>query len=114
MEDNYVHGGSRLNLLGNQPDPKLIQLLSPEKHVTAATPPTFLFATTDDPVVPAQNSVLFYSALIANKVSAELHLFAHGPHGVGLAPTFHDLKGWPDLLATWMRTRGLMAPGISS
>lgn len=109
MEDAYVHGGSRLNLLGNQPDPALIQLLSPEKHVTATTPPTFLFATTDDPVVPAQNSILFYSALMANKVSAELHIFAHGPHGVGLAPGFADLKGWPDLLAAWMCARSLMA-----
>jgi hypothetical protein len=56
------------------------------------------------------NSVMFYSALVAAKVPAEMHLFGHGPHGTGLAPGFPDLKGWPDLLATWMRARGMMGP----
>ena len=106
----YVHLGSRNALLGDSPSPALIALLSPEKHVTANTPPTFLFATTDDKTVPVMNSVLFYSALIANHVSAEMHLDQHGPHGVGLAPSFPDLKNWPDLLATWMRANGYMGP----
>jgi acetyl esterase/lipase len=110
MEDPYVHAGSRKYLLGDTPDPALVELLSAEKHVTASTPPTFLFTTTDDKTVPVMNSVLFYSALVAAKVDAELHIFQHGPHGVGLAPGFPDLKGWPDLLATWMRARGFMAP----
>jgi hypothetical protein len=54
--------------------------------------------------------VMFYSALVAAKVPAEMHLFQHGPHGVGLAPGYPDLKVWPELLATWMRARGLMGP----
>ncbi len=108
MEDPSVHRGSRLYLLGEHPDPALVQLLSPEKHVTSATPPTFLFATTDDATVPVMNSIMFYSALVAAKVPAEMHLFAHGPHGVGLAPGYPDLKNWPDLLATWLHARGLM------
>jgi acetyl esterase/lipase len=110
MEDPYVHQGSRQFLLGESPEPALEEALSAEKHVTAETPPSFLFATTDDGTVPVMNSVMFYSALVAAKVPAELHLFAHGPHGVGLAPGFPDLKVWPDLLATWMRARGYMAP----
>ncbi len=109
LDMKYGHTGSRIGLLGNSPAPALIELLSPEKHVTANTPPTFLFATTDDKIVPVMNSVLFYSALIANRVPAEMHLFQHGPHGVGLASGFPDLKGWPDLLATWMRANGWMA-----
>ena len=110
MTDPSAHTSSRKYLLGPNPDPKLIDLLSAEKQVSADTPPTFLFATTDDPVVPVMNSVLFYAALVANKVPAEMHLFQHGPHGVGLAQGFPDLKTWPDLLATWMRTRGYMGP----
>jgi acetyl esterase/lipase len=110
MEDPYVHAGSRKYLLGDSPDPALVELLSPEKHVTKDTPPSFIYSTTDDQTVPIMNSVLFYSALVANKVPAEMHLFAHGPHGTGLAPGFPDLKGWPDLLATWMRSRGYMGP----
>jgi acetyl esterase/lipase len=111
MELPYVHKGSRDNLLGSDADAAQVELLSAEKHVTKETPPTFLFATTDDATVPVMNSVLFYSALVAVKVPAEMHLFQHGPHGVGLAPGFPDLKIWPDLLATWMRARGLMAAG---
>ena len=109
MEDPYVHQPSRRVLLGEHPDAELITQLSPEKHVDAHTPPTFLFATTEDATVPVMNSVLFYSALVAAKVPAELHLYQHGPHGVGLAPGYPDLKGWPDLVATWMRAHGWMA-----
>lgn len=113
MDPTFAHMGSRNALLGPTPDPALVTLLSPEKQVTAATPPTFLFATTDDKTVPVMNSVAFYSALVAAKVPAELHLYGHGPHGVGLAPGFPDLKAWPDLLATWLRARGLMAPTLT-
>ena len=109
MEDPYVHKGSRTYLLGDSPDPGLVEQMSLEKRVTANTPPTFLYTTTDDQTVPVMNSVMFYSALVAAKVPAEMHIFGHGPHGTGLAPGFPDLKGWPDLLATWMRSRGYMA-----
>ena len=108
LQDPYVHKGSLKYLLGENPDPGLVSLLSNELQVTPQTPPAFLFATTDDPVVPVMNSVQFYAALVRAKVPAEMHLFQHGPHGVGLAPGFPDLKGWPDLLASWMKARGLM------
>jgi acetyl esterase/lipase len=108
LEAPLAHAGSRKYLLGDTPDPALVSELSAEKHVTADTPPTFLFATTDDGTVPVLNSVMFYEALVKAKVPAELHLYQHGPHGVGLAPGFPDLKGWSDLLAAWMRARGLM------
>ena len=108
MDPPYAHMGSRLNLLGENPDQALQDQMSPEKHVTSKTPPTFLFTTTDDGTVPVMNSVLFYSALVQAKVSGELHIFQHGPHGVGLASSMPDLRGWPDLLATWMRAKGFM------
>ena len=110
LEDPSAHKGSRQYLLGENADPALVEHMSLEKRVTKDTPPTFLYTTTDDGTVPVMNSVMFYSALIANKVPAEMHIFAHGPHGTGLAQGFPDLKGWPDLLAAWMRSRGYMAP----
>ena len=110
LQDPYAHKGSRQYLLGDTPDPELVAHMSLDQRVSKDTPPTFLFTTTDDGTVPVMNSVMFYSALIANKVPAEMHIFAHGPHGTGLAPGFPDLKVWPDLLATWMRSRGYMAP----
>jgi len=108
LETPLAHAGSRKYLLGDTPDPALVTELSAETRVTADTPPTFLFSTTDDATVPVLNSLMFYEALVKAKVPAEIHLYQHGPHGVGLAPTFPDLKGWSDLLATWMRARGLM------
>jgi len=108
FEEPYLHKGSLKYLLGDTPDPKMVKFLSTETEVTKDTPPTFLYSTTDDGTVPIMNSVMFYSALVAAKVPAEMHIFAHGPHGTGLAPGFPDLKTWPDLLATWMRSRGMM------
>lgn len=110
MDPAVSHGGSRRNLLGENPDPRLQAELSNELRVTPQTPPTFLFHTTNDAGVPVMNSVLFYQALVKAGVSAEMHLFANGPHGVGLALNDPALGQWPNLLANWMRARGLLQP----
>ncbi len=110
LEPPYTHEGSRNNLLGKQPDPRLVEGLSNERQVTARTPPTFLFHTGDDSAVAVENSVLFYLALRRFHVPAELHVYETGPHGVGLAPRNPVLSGWPDLLVAWMKARGLLTP----
>ena len=104
-----VHGSSRKFLLGDDPAQTLLASLSDETQVTKDTPPTFIFATTDDGVVPVMNSVAFYAALVKAGVSAEMHLFQHGNHGVGLAAGNPQLNIWPELLLKWMRERGLAA-----
>ena len=101
-----MHAGSRKFLLGETPDPALVTLLSNELQVTAQTPPTFLFSTTDDATVPVANSVLFYNALVKAKVPVEMHIFKHGAHGAGLAAANPELKIWPDLLLNWMKANG--------
>jgi acetyl esterase/lipase len=102
------HSGSVRNLLGDSPDPKLIERLSADLQVTAATPPTFLFHTNADTGVVPENSVRFYLALRKAKVPAEMHIFENGPHGVGLALGDPALSAWPQLLAAWLRGRGLL------
>ncbi len=109
FQEPYLHRGSLKYLLGENPDPNLVRSLSAELQVTANTPPTFLFATTDDHTVPVMNSIMFYSALVKVGVPAEMHIFQHGAHGSGLAPANPELSIWPDLLAKWMRERGYMA-----
>ncbi len=104
----FTHQGSLKNLLGDHPDPKLVESLSNELQVTVQTPPTFLFHTTEDKSVPAENSVLFYLALKKAGVPAEMHIFERGPHGVGLALNDPALAMWPTLLANWFRDRGLL------
>jgi acetyl esterase/lipase len=104
----HTHGGSRVNLLGEEPNAALVEDLSTEGRVTADTPPTFLFHTDTDAGVPAENSVLFYSALRAAGVPAELHIYADGPHGVGLAAQHPVLGSWPARLEDWLRGRGII------
>ncbi|MBV9155187.1 MAG: alpha/beta hydrolase [Acidobacteriaceae bacterium] len=106
MGEPNLHLGSRRNLLGEKPDPALVLLMSNELQVTNRTPPTFLFHTTDDNVVPVENSVLFYLACRKAGVPAEMHIYLKGPHGVGLAPSDPVLRTWPDRLADWLKVQG--------
>jgi acetyl esterase/lipase len=108
LTETWVHKGSRRNLLGETPDPALLSRLSNDTQVTKNTPPTFLFHTDDDAGVPPENSVTFYLALKKAGVPAELHVYQHGKHGVGLAPGDPVLSTWPARLADWLRVRGLV------
>jgi acetyl esterase/lipase len=113
MEDGVTHAGSKRNLLGPKPDPKLVEEFSNEKRVTARTPPTFIFQTDEDTAVPAENAVRFYLALRRAKVPAELHVYEKGKHGVGLGrdPKWTGkstyTEGWPDRLAAWLKLHGV-------
>lgn len=108
MENAVTHAGSQRNLLGEHPTEAQKRMLSADQRVTAQTPPTFLFSTTDDKVVPIGNSLLFYAALVKAGVPAEMHLFRHGDHGFGMAPENPELHVWPELMLAWMRGMGLM------
>jgi len=105
---DVTHKGSQNNLLGDAPAADLVTRLSTDRQVTAQTPPTFLFHTSDDTAVPPQNSIAFYLALKNAGVPAELHIYEKGRHGVGLAPDDRELSTWPDRMLGWLRTRGLL------
>lgn len=90
------------------------QQYSPQLRVSARTPPTFLYHTTDDRTVPVEASVAFYRALAAAGVPAELHVFATGRHGSGLGLGDAALDLWPTLLEAWLRGRGLFTPDSAS
>ena len=109
MTAEFGHQGSKRNLLGDDPDPKLAELLSNEKQVTAETPPTFLFHTGEDRGVPVENSLAFYAGLVKAGVPAELHVYQYGPHGVGLAPGDPVVSTWKERLADWLKTSGWLA-----
>lgn len=84
------------------------QKYTPALHVSGKTPPTFIYATTDDQTVPVSASVEFYNALISAGVSAEMHLFRHGAHGSGLGSGSASLDMWPALLEQWLRDQNLL------
>ncbi|KAA6459094.1 alpha/beta hydrolase [Acidobacteria bacterium AB60] len=89
---------------------ELRKAYSPDLFVTKETPPTFWFHTTDDPVVPVEQGLRFYEALLKAGVPAEAHIFAHGPHGVGLGRGDAALEPWSVLLESWLRAQGFMGP----
>ena len=109
MGEEFAHKGSQENLLGTNPPADLVRKLSTEKQVTPNTPPTFLFHTSADDGVLAENSIQFYRALRKAGVPAELHIYEKGPHGVGLAPNDPVLRTWPERLFDWLGGRGLLA-----
>src|SRR6267142_3262151 len=105
-----THAGSRKSLLGDNPGPELVALLSNNEQVTKETPPAFLVHTSNDEAVPVENSLLFVNALRRATVPFELHLYERGPHGFGLGGKDPILATWPDLCAGWLRLHGFAAP----
>ena len=110
----HAHGGSARNLLGKEATPERLVQFSLQTQVTAETPPTFLVATGEDTGVPPENAVLFWQALRARGVPAELHVFETGPHGFGMGGEASADRGregpdWTGLCAAWMKGRGLIA-----
>lgn len=110
MEGPAVHAGSRKALLGSAPSAESLALMSVERQVTSATPPTLLVHTQADAAVPVENSIVFYQALVRAKVPAEMYLFEHGAHGMGMRAGLGTASEWPRRAEEWLRGRGLLDP----
>ena len=110
MEGPALHAGSRKALLRASPKAADVELMSPERQVTAQTPPTLLIHTQADQAVPVENSILFYQALVRARVPAEMYLFEHGAHGMGMRGGLGTASDWPRRAEEWLRGRGLLDP----
>ena len=95
-------------LLGKNPDQKLVEELTNDLHVTPQTPPTFLMHSDNDDAVTPENSVRFFAALKRAGVPAEMHIYPTGGHGYGLAPFDPVLSTYPPRIVDWLRGRGLL------
>lgn len=80
----YAHRGSFTCLLGEGPDPALLEKVSLEKQVTKAAPPAFLWHTAEDGSVPVENSLLLAAALHREGIPVEMHIYPRGHHGLSL------------------------------
>ncbi len=98
----YHHEWSRRLLLGDAPSDAEIAFYSPQLHVTADTPPAFLWHTAQDATVPAINSMLYAAALQKCDVPYELHIFPFGQHGKALALDDASVGQWRQLLRQWL------------
>jgi acetyl esterase/lipase len=109
----HTHGGSKKNLLGDNPDPKLVELLSNEKQVTKDTPPCFIWHTWEDKAVKLENSLQFVEALQREKVPFDFHVYQKGPHGIGLSQGKNgiapdDVHPWGKDLVFWLKAQGFV------
>jgi acetyl esterase/lipase len=108
FDQPFTHRGSQRNLLGAEAAPELIAKFSNERQVTDQTPPCFLWHTWEDKGVPPENSVVFYQALLAHKIPAELHVYEKGRHGLGLAKETPGTSAWPAACTAWLKNRGIV------
>ncbi|MEN8122629.1 MAG: alpha/beta hydrolase [Bacteroidota bacterium] len=103
MSAEFAHEGSRYFFLGENPDKELMEYYSNEKHITKDTPPTFLLHSSDDDVVPVENSIAFYKELVKNNIDTEMHIFQHGEHGFSLANGQGSVEAWKGLCVNWLK-----------
>jgi acetyl esterase/lipase len=103
FKSNYTDNGSRNKLLHFNLDEKLINHFSNELHVTSETPPTFIMHSSNDSIVPVQNSLQYYQELVENKVEAEMHIYPIGGHGYALALDNNYLSRWTSHLEAWLK-----------
>ncbi|MEE4259679.1 MAG: alpha/beta hydrolase, partial [Bacteroidales bacterium] len=103
LKSDYTDNGSRNKLLRFNLDEELITHFSNELHVNANTPPTFIMHSSNDSIVPVQNSLQYYQTLIENKVEAEMHLYPIGGHGYALAQDNDYLSAWTNELKAWLK-----------
>ena len=68
----------------------------------SANSPAFIMANSDDGLVPVKNSIEYYSALQANKVSATLHVYPVGGHGWFSNSNFVYAEQWKSDLKQWL------------
>ncbi|WP_044210212.1 alpha/beta hydrolase [Flammeovirga sp. OC4] len=102
MDKEVGHMGSRNHLLGKSPSQELVTQFSNELQVSEKTPTTFLLHSADDGAVPVENSILFYQALVKNKIQAEMHLYPTGGHGYGMGMASDQAPNWTALADKWL------------
>lgn len=103
MEDDYVHKGSRQNLLGKTPDTEDIKHYSLEQQVDSLTPPAFIALSGNDQTVPPANSLNYVTALYTAGISYTLHVYPTGGHGWGFRDSFPYKRQWTGELEKWLR-----------
>ncbi|MFP4052632.1 MAG: alpha/beta hydrolase [Phycisphaerae bacterium] len=82
-------------LLGENAPPSLTRYVELDRHVEAGFPPAMLWTTGEDRAVPPEQSLLMAGAIRAAGGECQLHLFARGRHGLGLAAG-EPAGAWPN------------------
>ena len=102
MKKEVTHMGSRNNLLGKNPEEVLVKQFSNELHVQENTPITFIIHSGNDNVVPVENSLGLYKALLKKDVNTTMHIFPEGGHGYSLGLNKKNTPDWTSLVKDWL------------
>jgi len=108
MDPEVTHGGSKTNLLGENPSAQMIEHFSNELQVDENTPPTILIHAADDKAVLPENSIRYYQALLKSGVPAAMHIYESGGHGFSFAEGLGSVENWPQAVETWLDDHGLL------
>ena len=87
--------------------------ISPENAPHKTMPPTFIFATADDPY--SNSALVMASAMRVAQRPVELHLLPEGGHGYGMRPGKRAAETWPGLADLWLDTllKGTVKPTLN-
>lgn len=80
----FTHEGSMKCLLGDDPNAELVAKMSLENQVTENAPKAFIWHTSEDGLVPVENSLLIAAALHKKGIDVEMHIYPRGGHGLSL------------------------------
>ncbi|HXW45864.1 MAG TPA: prolyl oligopeptidase family serine peptidase [Streptosporangiaceae bacterium] len=101
--ETQTYRPARLILLGEDASPQLRRATSLDALVSPGSPPFFIWHTAEDPYVSVEHAYRLASALAGGAVPHATHVFAHGPHSLGLARGAGDAAIWTALAARWIR-----------
>ncbi|HEY1062623.1 MAG TPA: alpha/beta hydrolase [Daejeonella sp.] len=99
--DGITHRGSRENLLGKNPDLKVLEKYSNELAAGPNTAPAFLVHAGDDASVPVKNSIVYYEALLKHKIYSNMIIYPKGGHGFGMKNKTSNVL-WMNQLKDWL------------
>ncbi|TCN35473.1 prolyl oligopeptidase family protein [Kribbella orskensis] len=100
--ETEIYRPSRIILLGEDASPEARRSTSLDVLVSPSPPPFFLWHTAEDVRVPPEHSYRFAATLARYDAPRTVHVFAHGPHNLGLAEGAGDASGWTALAEAWM------------
>ncbi|VUX00501.1 alpha/beta hydrolase fold protein [[Ruminococcus] torques] len=112
---NQFFDASNLAFLGaTHPSNDILDKVSPAKQIDQYMPPTFLWATAGDQMVPVEHTIRMAHGLSENHIPFEMHIFEEGSHGLslasqasasGLTETSADVEKWINLAEKWLLKR---------
>lgn len=93
---------SRKMLFGKTITETQKRVYSPERFISPTHPPSYLIHAMDDSTSLVNNSLVYYQALIARRIPAQLHIYQKGGHGFALYNKEEDDYWLPSVLK-WLR-----------